>query len=257
MSTIEHYTDPAEKSYLQTFIFKTPYFAPGELTKIENYASAVHDNFIGWSIHHRLEVNDDGTPNMSRDDLILANLYYFRPASELIFLTRSEHSKLHMNVTKTKQAVVAESTKKKQSDAKLRANNTETRFAVVSEMVQRGETLGFTDYQFYRRYCARNGLDFTGAKVDKTGTIGRVDVPKVPSDKQNKPRRIDLTHQRYDDVVARLEAGEELPVKDYRFLRRYCARYQKDMPEITVRPNTCILRKFNKNNTEPVPPVGL
>lgn len=252
MSIIDHYTQPEEQSYLRTFAYHTPYFAPGELTKIENYLQAVADNFIGWGIHHRLELNDDGTVNKSRDTLILENLYYCRPAEELIFLTKSAHSKLHLNATWSNKPSVktAESTKQKQSKAKLAANNTEARYTVVSAMVQRDETLSFSDYQFYRRYCNRNGIEFTGAKVDKTGKLKRVDVPKVPSEKQTKPSRVDRSNQRYDQVIERLNAGEELPIKDYHFLRGHCDRYKKDMPELTVRPATCILRKFNPNATK-------
>lgn len=253
MSIISHYTDPAESQYIKQQIYHTPYFAPGELTKIEHYAEALADNFSGWVIHHRLELNDDGSIHMYRDDLIVANLYYSRPADELIFLRSDEHTKMHANSQQLCPArTTSSTTKEKQSMAKIKANNTEHRYAVVSDMVQRGEPLSFTDYQFYRRYCERNGLEFTGAKVDKTGTIGRVDVPKVPSDKQNKPRRIDQTNQRYDNVIARLGAGEILPMKEYSFLRRYCARYNKVMPPLSIGNDSIRLR-----TDAPVPPVGL
>ena len=102
MSIAEHYTQPEEQSYLRTFSYHTPYFAPGELTKIENYLHAVADNFIGWAIHHRLELNDDGTVNKTRETLILENLYYCRPADELIFLTKSAHCKLHVKASRPK-----------------------------------------------------------------------------------------------------------------------------------------------------------
>ena len=252
MSISDHYTQPEEQSYLRTFSYHTPYFAPGELSKIENYLHAVADNFIGWVIHHRLELNDDGTINKPRETLILENLYYCRPADELIFLTKSDHCKLHIKASRSSRQSVktSDSTKQKQSKAKLTANNTEARYKVVSDMVQRDETLSFSDYQFYRRYCNRNGIEFTGAKVDKTGTLRRVDVPKIPSEKQTKPRRIDLSNQRYDQVIERLNAGEEITKQDYDFLRSHCARYHKDMPELTVRPTTCILRKFNPNATK-------
>lgn len=256
MSIISHYTDPAESQYIKQQIYHTPYFAPGELTKIEHYAEALADNFSGWVIHHRLELNEDGSINMYRDDLIVANLYYSRPADELIFLRADEHTQMHTKSSHIQSPrTTSVTTREKQSMAKIKSNNTETRFAVVADMVQRGETLSFTDYQFYRRYCARNGLDFTGAKVDKTGTIGRVDVPKVPSDKQNKPRRIDQTNQRYADVIARLEAGESLPMKEFSFLRRYCARYNKEFPKVHITADSISLRSSDLD--APVPPVGL
>ena len=56
---------------------------------IENYQKAKADNFKGWHCHHRKGID---TP---REELKALGLYYNRPASELIFLTLSEHSKLH------------------------------------------------------------------------------------------------------------------------------------------------------------------
>ena len=75
-----------------------------EPEKIENYDKAKADNFIGWNCHHRLEThNSDGerrAANITVAELKSLNMYYNRPASELIFLTESEHTTLH---TKGKQ----------------------------------------------------------------------------------------------------------------------------------------------------------
>lgn len=62
---------------------------------IENYDKALADNFNGWHCHHRLELHPDGSIRFTRDGLINADLYVNRPPQELIFLTSSEHSKLH------------------------------------------------------------------------------------------------------------------------------------------------------------------
>ena len=70
-----------------------------EPEKIENYDKAKADNFIGWRCHHRLEThNSDGKRRLI--DITVAELqalgmYWYRPASELIFLTISEHRSLH------------------------------------------------------------------------------------------------------------------------------------------------------------------
>lgn len=231
MSTIDYYTDVAERTYLVSHVYQTPYFAPGELSKIENYAQAAANNFVGWVIHHRLELNPDGSVNKSRDELILSNQYYYRPASELIFLTNNEHGKLHGHAIKPKAIIVSKETKTKQSQAKLTANNTEERYRVVSALVDSGELLSMSDYQFYRRYCQRNGIAFTGAKVDKSHTVNRVDVPKVTVNK-SKPRRAERTEARYKDVMGRLENGETLPMKEFSFLRRYCDRRLIAVPSI-------------------------
>ena len=62
---------------------------------IENYQKAKKDNFKGWECHHRLEThNSDGERRLvdiTQKELKALGMYYHRPASELIFLTRSEH----------------------------------------------------------------------------------------------------------------------------------------------------------------------
>ena len=66
-----------------------------EPEKIENYEKAAADNFKGWECHHRLEThNSDGERRLvdiSYKELKALGMYYNRPASELIFLTTSEH----------------------------------------------------------------------------------------------------------------------------------------------------------------------
>lgn len=75
------------------------YCIPEQIEQIENYKFSKKDNFSGWCIHHRLEThNSDGEKrlvNLSMDELIALDMYYNRPANELIFLTKSEHTKLH------------------------------------------------------------------------------------------------------------------------------------------------------------------
>lgn len=63
-----------------------------DISLIENYNEAI-SNFEKYDCHHRLEIQDDKL--LSVKELKLQNLYYNRPASELIFLTHSEHAKLH------------------------------------------------------------------------------------------------------------------------------------------------------------------
>ena len=74
---------------------------------IENYEKAKAVNFKGWCIHHRLETHtSDGERRLvdiSAAELIALGIYYNRPASELIFLTESEHSSLHKPSEETKK----------------------------------------------------------------------------------------------------------------------------------------------------------
>ena len=77
-----------------------------EPEKIENYEKALADNFKGWECHHRKGVD------IPREKLLALGMYYNRPASELIFLTRSEHEVLHKKGRRH-----SEETKKKISEA--------------------------------------------------------------------------------------------------------------------------------------------
>lgn len=65
-----------------------------QLEQIENFKAAKADNFAGWCMHHRREIQPDGT-RVSAKELIDQNLYYGRPASELVFMRFGEHSALH------------------------------------------------------------------------------------------------------------------------------------------------------------------
>lgn len=92
----EHYKQ-YQRKHKQMFA----YCIPEQIEQIENYELAKKDNFDGWHIHHRLEThNSDGEKrlvNLSRTELIALDMYYNRPANELVFLTISEHIKLHRN----------------------------------------------------------------------------------------------------------------------------------------------------------------
>ena len=64
-----------------------------DISLIENYDKAVSDKTQYWHCHHRLEIQGDKV--YSSKELKKMGLYFHRPACELIFLTCSEHSKLH------------------------------------------------------------------------------------------------------------------------------------------------------------------
>ena len=70
-------------------------FCSEPLELVENYQQALADDFEGWCIHHRLEVQPDGT-RVSRQELKDNGLYFHRPASELVFMRCGEHTTLHM-----------------------------------------------------------------------------------------------------------------------------------------------------------------
>ena len=92
---------------------------------IENYDKAISDTTQIWEIHHRGEVLPCG--RFSRDDLKKFGLYYNRPASELIFLTSSEHQRLHL-----KGVQKSEATKKAISDGLKGVQKSETHKKALS-----------------------------------------------------------------------------------------------------------------------------
>ena len=67
-------------------------FCSEDISKIENYDKAISDKSkTVWDCHHKLEIK----LNKSYKELKEIGLYYNRPASELIFLTHSEHARMH------------------------------------------------------------------------------------------------------------------------------------------------------------------
>lgn len=66
-----------------------------DISLIENYHIAIADKDRMWEIHHRRECDDEGRTLFTKKQLIDINVYYNRPASELMFVTRSMHMKIH------------------------------------------------------------------------------------------------------------------------------------------------------------------
>lgn len=60
---------------------------------IENYEKAIADIINVWECHHRVET----IMNCTHKELIAKGAYWKRPAHDLIFLTVSDHTKLHQN----------------------------------------------------------------------------------------------------------------------------------------------------------------
>ena len=87
----------AEESLLKQKYLSS--YCKDDITIIENYEKAIADRFNGWDCHHRLEThNSDGERRLvdiTMEELVALGMYYNRPASELIFLTASEHMELH------------------------------------------------------------------------------------------------------------------------------------------------------------------
>ena len=66
-----------------------------DVSLIENYQQAIADQTKMWDIHHRQECDENGRTLFTKKQLIDMGLYFNRPASELVFVTKSMHKKLH------------------------------------------------------------------------------------------------------------------------------------------------------------------
>lgn len=83
-------------------------FCSDDISLIENYEAALNDQTQTWHLHHRLELTLNGEFAHTKADLIRLEMYYNRPANELIFLTPSEHMKLHNTPKGRKPSLISE-----------------------------------------------------------------------------------------------------------------------------------------------------
>ena len=97
-------------------------FCKDDISLIENYEIAVNDQTQIWHCHHRRETI------YTREGLIEIGEYYHRPACELIFLTKTEHNKIHKTGNKYCLGKHhSEDTKKKMSKARMGNHNKPTK----------------------------------------------------------------------------------------------------------------------------------
>lgn len=72
----------------------------GNFHDIEGYDRCIADKSkTKWVVHHRLELNEDGTTRYTAKQLQKKGLYYHRDPSELLIVTNKEHGDLHKNST--------------------------------------------------------------------------------------------------------------------------------------------------------------
>lgn len=70
-----------------------------DISLIENYEFAINDTKNTWDCHHRLGLTLNGEYAHSAEELQRLGMYWNRPYFELIFLTHSDHQKLHKTGT--------------------------------------------------------------------------------------------------------------------------------------------------------------
>ena len=89
------YRPQIKKRLVKTLTSHFKRYCADAICLIENYYIALQEDFKGWCIHHRLELHSDNSVRFTSHSLKKLNLYYNRPASELIFLRSEEHIKMH------------------------------------------------------------------------------------------------------------------------------------------------------------------
>ena len=117
--------------------YKSCYCRQPEL--IENYSKAIADNSEIWACHHRLETHNSNGERRLVDilgtELIALGLYYDRPPEELIFLTQTEHMRLHRigKPGAMKDKHHSDETKKKMSESHIGKPKSEEHKRKLSE----------------------------------------------------------------------------------------------------------------------------
>ena len=104
-----------------------------DLSLIENYDIAIKSNEI-FDCHHRLELN------YSMNELKQMNLYYNRPANELIFLSKHDHISLHH-----KGKILSNDIKQKISKSKTGQTHTEEAKQKISKSMSGRKQYEMTD----------------------------------------------------------------------------------------------------------------
>lgn len=136
-------------------------FCKEDISKIENYDKAVNDTTQTWHCHHRDEVKflpSGMTVLCSRQDLIENDRYYNCPANELIFLTKSEHRKLHGKYKTTDhRRKIGEANKNKKLSEETRRKMSESKKCKTSHY-------GITTSIFGKAFKERYGLTRTDDK---------------------------------------------------------------------------------------------
>ena len=81
--------------------YKVKKYCCDDISQIQNYKEAVEDTDNMWALHHKMELIVTGAVcDATKQDLIDWNIYYDRPADELMFIKDSEHKKLHRKFQK-------------------------------------------------------------------------------------------------------------------------------------------------------------
>ena len=125
-------------------VYRAKKFCKEDISKIKNYDKAIADTTQTWECHHMTET----WWNCTAQELIDNECYYNHKACELIFLTKTEHRRLHKKGKKhsaetrrklsetLKGHTVSEETRRKMSEAKKGKHRTEETRRKISESLK-------------------------------------------------------------------------------------------------------------------------
>lgn len=104
---------------LTMVITQSKRFCSEHLSNIEVYVEMLNSD-DKWCVHHKLEISE----GKSRAQLMKECLYFDRPADELVFMTVSEHRRLHMlNLRDETKEKLKKNRSKKRGKYKKRTDN--------------------------------------------------------------------------------------------------------------------------------------
>lgn len=127
-----------------------------EYWKIENYDQAMTDETQTWHCHHRHEIDWV----LPKKELIAIGRYYDVHYSELIFLTREEHVRLHHKGKEGswKGKHHTEESKQKMSEAREGKNNPNYKYHItVEELNDLYVVQGLSKYRIAKMYGCSPG----------------------------------------------------------------------------------------------------
>ena len=159
-------------------------FCSEPLELVENYQQAKVEDFKGWCIHHRLEIQPDGT-RVSMQELKDKDLYFHRPASELVFMRFRDHSALHMlgNSFNKGNHYSAEARQKIAAINKGRHHSEETRHKIAES--KKGEN----NPLFGKHHSAETRLKMSQSLKGKNHPLFGKHLPEETRKKMSKTRK--------------------------------------------------------------------
>lgn len=131
-------------------------FCREDISNIENYYEAINDITEVWICHHRDEIRNlpSGiTVKRSVEELKENGRYYNCPANELIFIRRSEHTRLHSTGREYSQE-----TRKKLSDSAYKQWERQNRNEIGNKISNSLKGRKQSEEQIRNAALARTGL---------------------------------------------------------------------------------------------------